>query len=406
MRQSFTSTQTYDPRLRRILGLPELSKTNTAAALSRAGRGLSSNINAISSPETEGASPSYYIPPASATASNFATIHSEVGKEDREKSNKAPTSAAAVRLDPRRVAAATATSTSSSSSITSSTKSSASSCTAQRQNIEIRNLLQKSDWYKNLNSKFKIMVNQQLALVSTELKKFHLDASQDKIFDIQFIVGNPYLQQILTNLGIYIDDNGEVAYVENDNEQQISRTLNTLPNLNQMPPNIQQQQQMDFLRGPPPNMSPIGALQNIYAGAPTQHMGMSTFSGGVGPSNPSNMISLNTRPSLLGMPPINPGSVNPFNPFANVTMMDINNAAGFGNAPGPNAGLLAGPGFPNFGCGPGMPNIQRNFNNQRHNRQQNNRRNNSNHGSKGNSGSGAAGNQRQQNQAVNNNTNK
>lgn len=75
--------------------------------------------------------------------------------------------------------------------------------------LDIQNILQKSNWYKDCSSKQKIMVNQQLAIVSTELKKFHADPSENKVFDLKFILQNPLLQEVLTNLGIIISDDGE-----------------------------------------------------------------------------------------------------------------------------------------------------------------------------------------------------
>lgn len=58
------------------------------------------------------------------------------------------------------------------------------------------------------------MVNQQLAIVSTELKKFHADPSENKIFDLKFIIQNPLLQEVLTNLGIFISEDGEFVHLD------------------------------------------------------------------------------------------------------------------------------------------------------------------------------------------------
>lgn len=75
--------------------------------------------------------------------------------------------------------------------------------------LGIQSILQKSNWYQNCSSKQKIMVNQQLAIVSTELKKYHADTSPNKIFDLTFVRQNQVLQDVLTHLGIYINDMGE-----------------------------------------------------------------------------------------------------------------------------------------------------------------------------------------------------
>lgn len=92
--------------------------------------------------------------------------------------------------------------------------------------LDIQNILQKSNWYKDCSSKQKIMVNQQLAIVSTELKKFHADPSENKVFDLKFILQNPLLQEVLTNLGIFISDDGEFIEFDqasNQKDQQIQQ---------------------------------------------------------------------------------------------------------------------------------------------------------------------------------------
>lgn len=80
--------------------------------------------------------------------------------------------------------------------------------------LDIQNILQKSQWYKDCGSKQKIIVNQQLCIVSNELKKFHADPSENKIFDLTFINQNPILQEVLTNLGIFISDDGEFIQLD------------------------------------------------------------------------------------------------------------------------------------------------------------------------------------------------
>ncbi len=104
-------------------------------------------------------------------------------------------------------------------------------------NLDIQTILQTSDWYKNLSSKQKIMANQQLAHLSGVLKKFHADwTTPNKVFDLTIVTQNPVLGQVLTNLGIYIDENGQFV-----------KFTQTSP---QPPPLMQQQPQlgnnMDF----------------------------------------------------------------------------------------------------------------------------------------------------------------
>ncbi|XP_061392526.1 protein suppressor of sable [Musca vetustissima] len=406
LKQHFKSDQTTDPRLRRILGLPELSPSKTSTALSRKVR-KASNTSIASPSETEDASPRYYTPPSSSTAeekisktSSTTSSRSDPRTADprgdprtsdprqtaaeQSRSSDPRSSDPRSRTDPRSAAAAA------SSMATGETSNAANPAGGQKQNIEIRNLLQKSEWYKNLNSKFKIMVNQQLALVSTELKKFHQDPSPNKIFDISFIVNNQTLQQILTNLGIYIDDNGEVAHIEGDGDEMMNgggdssggpqdlpgnlKSNITLPNLSQPPPNAaaaaaignQMNTSLDFLRAPPPNMVPQGTPPNMALGPMFQRPPMAF-----------------ARPSLLGLPPGQGNPMNPFNNPMNNMNMNINpNFIGGGGGPGllgPFGGGM-GPG-PNFGGG-GMPPMgmqqqnQRNFNNNQrnNNRNQNKRR--------------------------------
>ncbi|XP_046801913.1 protein suppressor of sable [Lucilia cuprina] len=381
LRQHFKSDHATDPRLRRILGLPELSQSKTSAALSRKVRKTSHSSSIASPSESEEASPKYYTPPANREveekpksradprgdprAAAAAETRTDPRSETRTETRTDPRSDPR-RQDPRSAATANA---SNSNSIASGSSNAAG---GQKQNVEIRNLLQKSEWYKNLNSKFKIMVNQQLALVSTELKKFHQDPSPNKIFDISFIVNNQTLQQILTNLGIYIDDNGEVAHIDNDNEElmdsgsdmmgagNLKSNIN-LPNMSQPPPNVgpggmqQNNPALDFLRAPPPMVVAQGpppiALGPMFQRPPMQVQGFA-------------------RPSLLGMAPAGQG--NPLNPFANPLNINPNFLA--------NPNLLGGPFGPNFGPNMGMgPNMQqqqqqRNFNNNQRNNQRNNRR--------------------------------
>lgn len=399
LRQHFKSDQTTDPRLRRILGLPELSPSKTSSALSRKVR-KSSNTSIASPSETEDASPRYYTPPSAEdktkSSSSRTDPRSDPRGDPRTSENRVgdPRQSDS-RSDPRSASSSDPRSSSSSSDPRSSSSSSDPRRTdprsggstdsalatnpagGQKQNIEIRNLLQKSEWYKNLNSKFKIMVNQQLALVSTELKKFHQDPSPNKIFDISFIVNNQTLQQILTNLGIFIDDNGDVAHLEGDGDENDMSPQNqdmpgniksniTLPNLSQPPPNAAGPQMnannnsLDFLRAPPPNMVPPQGPPPIALGPMFQR--------------PPMQVSPFARPSLLGLPP-NPG--NPMNPFNNpMNNMNINPnfMAGGPGLMGP-FGVGPGPG-PQFGGGMPMQQQQRNFqnNNQRNNNRNQNKR--------------------------------
>ncbi|XP_062565619.1 protein suppressor of sable-like [Armigeres subalbatus] len=80
--------------------------------------------------------------------------------------------------------------------------------------LDVQTILQRSNWYLDLSSKHKIMVNQQLAILTTEMKKFHnSDKSTEKMADFMHqLASNQMLQFILTNLNVYVDDS--VAFAE------------------------------------------------------------------------------------------------------------------------------------------------------------------------------------------------
>lgn len=81
--------------------------------------------------------------------------------------------------------------------------------------LDVQTILQRSNWYLDLSSKHKIMVNQQLAILTTEMKKFHnSDKSAEKMADFMHqLATNQMLQFILTNLNVYVDDSVGFAEV-------------------------------------------------------------------------------------------------------------------------------------------------------------------------------------------------
>lgn len=177
-----THENTLDPRLRRILRIkdeyPSETETNFA-------------LNAKASP---------FSPPHE-PESTISTV-----SDPRRQ-----------RVDPRRPNAHLINSNTAQSNATAVPPPSSVLNKAQPQrsvHLDIQNILQKSNWYKDLSSKQKIIVNQQMAIVSTELKKFNADPSENKIFDLKFINQNPLLQEVLTNLGIFISDDGEFVQLD------------------------------------------------------------------------------------------------------------------------------------------------------------------------------------------------
>ncbi|XP_059614226.1 protein suppressor of sable [Phlebotomus argentipes] len=101
--------------------------------------------------------------------------------------------------------------------------------------IDIQQVLQKSPWYKDLGSKNKIMVNQQLAVLSAELKRFAADPNPGKVFDLSVVAHNPTLQHILAQLGICLSESGQFTMVEEGGQRMIEWMAPRLPGF--MPPN-------------------------------------------------------------------------------------------------------------------------------------------------------------------------
>lgn len=83
-----------------------------------------------------------------------------------------------------------------------------------------RTIVQSSGWYSELNSSHKIMVNQLLAILKTELQAFHTQVKINQplsLFDLSVIKQNPLLQQALVCLNLFVDENGFCQKVEQNN---------------------------------------------------------------------------------------------------------------------------------------------------------------------------------------------
>ncbi|KAM8719907.1 hypothetical protein ACLKA7_006030 [Drosophila subpalustris] len=362
-----------DPRLRRILGLPELSSDEAATTLGTAlGQSSSSTStststcstsfaterrerktsNCISSPDAQQLYDSTPSSPPPATVQLPAMNVPPPSSAEAA----APSGTDPRRTDPRRdprrahLSANNFASCSSNNSASSGSSSAAVSTLvdSSRQISEIRQLMQSSSWYQNLGSNNKIMVNQQLALVFTELKKFHQQESPNKIFDVNFIVSNQTLQQIFAKLHIYIDDNGLVVQLPEEPPQVggvgvagvvVNNLPPILPNMSQPPPNLVQ-----LLRQPPPQVARMAVAAPMNMAMPhSQHPQHphAAFINQPPPArnnnnNSNNSGNGNNNNSILGMPP-NVANVNvmggvmgnnPFNPFA---VNNMNNMGNMGN---------------------------------------------------------------------------
>lgn len=154
--------------------------------------------------------------------------------------------------------------------------------------LDIQIVLQKSAWYTDLGSKNKIFVNQQLAVLTSELKRYHEEVlvSGPKPFDISKVFEHsPMLMNVLQQLSVLVDDQGYIqplVPVMGVPPPQIGNDPNMLmPELAAM---IQQQHGMNNpgMQGMFNNMNPA-----MIAGHPMQQ--------------PPQQMGI--RPGLLGMPP-------------------------------------------------------------------------------------------------------
>lgn len=182
-------------------------------------------------------------------------------------------------------------------------------------NLDIQTILQTSDWYKNLSSKQKIMANQQLAHLSGVLKKFHADWTPNKVFDLSVVMQNPVLGQVLTNLGIYIDENGQFVKFTQTNTQppplmqqqpQIGNSMDFGGGMNQVG-GVSMGMGVDMMNLPV--MGGMGGVQQSQIGMlqqqPPNAMGRFMGSGPAGmpmPIRPPNFMG-DVRPGLLGVAP-------------------------------------------------------------------------------------------------------
>lgn len=217
---------------------------------------------------------------------------------------------------------------------------------AASNNLDIQTILQTSDWYKNLSSKQKIMANQQLAHLSGILKKFHADCQPNKVFDLSVVMQNPVLGQVLTNLGIYIDENGQFVKFTQTNPQppplmpQLGNNMD-FGGMNQIGGGVNMGMGVDMnlppmgmgsgVLGQDFNQPPMGMLQQQPPNA------MGRFMGPAGmpmPIRPPNFMG-DIRPGLLGVAPGIPfnifdgqrgGGPSNLNP-----MFDRNHGGGGGN---------------------------------------------------------------------------
>lgn len=75
-------------------------------------------------------------------------------------------------------------------------------------NEKIQIALVMSVWYNNLPADKQVLANEQLDSLKLKLSHFHSNKTSDKKFDLSFVRQNILMQQVITNLGLHIDDAG------------------------------------------------------------------------------------------------------------------------------------------------------------------------------------------------------
>lgn len=75
-------------------------------------------------------------------------------------------------------------------------------------NQTIQTALVMSDWYNTLPQDQQVLANIQLDSLKLKLNQFHSYQTSAKKFDLSFVRKNILLQQVITNLGLNIDDGG------------------------------------------------------------------------------------------------------------------------------------------------------------------------------------------------------
>lgn len=200
--------------------------------------------------------------------------------------------------------------------------------------LDIQIVLQKSAWYTDLGSKNKIFVGQQLAVLTSELKRFHEELAAGvgpRTFEmVKVYEQSPMLMNILQQLGIVVDDQGVIQPMGLGmggmiggggpplNMNQMGNVVNDpslmLPELAVM---LQQQQQHHHQQRMFGNMNPgmmqqqmnsnPGIRQGLLGmappgiGFPGQQLQQGPFDGGMGP---------NVVPGGMGIGP-DMGNYNP-----------------------------------------------------------------------------------------------
>ncbi|XP_035787163.1 protein suppressor of sable-like [Anopheles albimanus] len=315
--------------------------------------------------------------------------------------------------------------------------------------LDVQTILQRSAWYKDLGTKHKIMVNQQLAILSTEMKKYHSsDRSTEQLSEfMKFLGTNSMLQHILTCLNVYVDHT--VAFCEVTAVPRL-QSPPSFPLLANIPPPIVTGAGGGPAPGPgggmPPHLSvpvhippplnvqqppPLGLPQlgNPLTGGPppsflnqnNNNNGGGGGGGGPGPGGGNNGPPVASRfgpplgqhegpPGPGGMGPLPPGllGIAPNMPFEQFLAMGNLNKAGDHGGGGGGGGGVGGGNIPPWTQGNANNHMRNNGNNMRnnnrigHNFRNNNDRwvNNGGGGGGGGGGNNGGGNNRRNNRRM------
>lgn len=192
--------------------------------------------------------------------------------------------------------------------------------------IEMQTIIQNSEWYNNLSTKQKILVNQHLAMLTQELKEYHAECANnqdnDTPFNLNIVKTNPVLQQILESLGYYVSEDGQFVEVKTElllggpsmgaGSGIINSNFNNMSGFNNF---TQQQQQMQLQQLhasqiPAPQLitsNNMGIMDFLNMNNRMSNVGQQMhFSGNMNQPPPPSLINdmnMMHRPSLLGLPP-------------------------------------------------------------------------------------------------------
>ncbi|XP_059052877.1 protein suppressor of sable isoform X2 [Achroia grisella] len=196
----------------------------------------------------------------------------------------------------------------------------------QKSNVlEIQNILQNSNWYKELSSTHKIFVNQHLAPVSQMVKQYQQEKSSGKKFDLAFLQNNSILCNIFTSLGVSLGENGEFTYLPKPKEALLQTPANFNQNANTftmnsnipIPPTNMDTSNMNMMNMPPMG---LGGMNNINVGpmhgfnqpVPDPRSGPTPGLLGIAPNIPHNFNNKFGGPNNFGNMGFN-GPGNDFN---------------------------------------------------------------------------------------------